>query len=858
MRRRVKAGQWALFILTAQTALLWLAPPVRAQLNENCTVSVLNRTIQVNHDGTWVLPNIPANFGPVRARATCVANGMTQFGQSDFFTIPTNGSVNVPPIVLGSTTPIPNSMTITLPTTTLTQADATSHLTVTATYADGTSKNVTPAAAGTIYTISNPAQATVSADGMVTAVTSGTVVIQAVNEGTQGIISVQVLLAGASHGGIPDSWAIANGLDPNDSAMPFEDPDHDGLTNLQEFQAGTDPHNGDTDGDGLTDGQEVLLYHTNPLLFSTDGTGISDGIEVQTGTLGATFGAKLAAALSSLEVKPSNFNLAVNSSVGQASVQLTVLGHLIDGKTILDLTSTSKGTNYASSDLTICNFGAPDGNVFAGSNGSCTISVTNSGFTATALGVVGSFSPTPLSWVSIPGYANNVAVNGDYAYVAAGSAGLQIVDVSDRTKPKVVSAVPTPGNADDVQVLGYYAYVADGPSGIQIVDVTNPLLPVLVGGYKTPGEAWNLSVSEGIAYVADGTAGLQVINVSNPAAPVGMRALPLPGTIKALDIDPLRKLVAAVGDTGLFTISLANPIAPALVGSLNYGGSPQDITLKGNFAFVADSSISLVSVDITNPAAPVFGKSGDVNLAGELYDVIVEGNLALGAAINFVNTGVTITDISNPPALQPRSILYFPPGDARGFRAFDKGTGLAADGANLYLTTDFTNGTGQRNKNGVTGDTRLYIGQYMPSQDANGIPPTASITAPAAGATVARGGQLQITVQATDDVAVKSVNILVNGQIVFTTTSAPYQFMYKIPANATTLTIGAQAIDFGGNVGTAAAVTVTAVLRAPVSFVVTPANPSIALGTTQQFTAIENYDRRRFRQHSVLSAARQR
>ncbi len=58
------------------------------------------------------------------------------------------------------------------------------------------------------------------------------------------------------------------------------DPDHDGLSNREEKELGTDPHNPDTDGDGLTDGDEVHKYHTNPLKADTDGDGLSDGDEV--------------------------------------------------------------------------------------------------------------------------------------------------------------------------------------------------------------------------------------------------------------------------------------------------------------------------------------------------------------------------------------------------------------------------------------------------------------------------------------------------------------------------------------------------------------------------------------------------
>ena len=61
------------------------------------------------------------------------------------------------------------------------------------------------------------------------------------------------------------------------------DRDHDGLTDEEEVDLGTDKTKADTDGDGLKDGDEQA-YNTNPLVKDTDGDGYNDNTEIQAGT----------------------------------------------------------------------------------------------------------------------------------------------------------------------------------------------------------------------------------------------------------------------------------------------------------------------------------------------------------------------------------------------------------------------------------------------------------------------------------------------------------------------------------------------------------------------------------------------
>lgn len=102
-------------------------------------------------------------------------------------------------------------------------------------------------------------------------------------------------LVDSDNDGMEDSWEVSNGLNVgvDDSALD-EDANGgaDGLTNIEEFNRGTDPQDSDTDNDGLIDGVETdtKLFvsasntGTDPLVMDTDGDSFDDGFEVDEGS----------------------------------------------------------------------------------------------------------------------------------------------------------------------------------------------------------------------------------------------------------------------------------------------------------------------------------------------------------------------------------------------------------------------------------------------------------------------------------------------------------------------------------------------------------------------------------------------
>ena len=84
--------------------------------------------------------------------------------------------------------------------------------------------------------------------------------------------------------GLPDAWEERWFGEGNLTQGADDDPDIDGLTNLEEFEfnQNLDPSSADTDADGLNDGREVNTESTDPLDDDSDDDTLTDGDEVIT------------------------------------------------------------------------------------------------------------------------------------------------------------------------------------------------------------------------------------------------------------------------------------------------------------------------------------------------------------------------------------------------------------------------------------------------------------------------------------------------------------------------------------------------------------------------------------------------
>jgi len=181
------------------------------------------------------------------------------------------------------------------------------------------------------------------------------------------------------------------------------------------------------------------------------------------------------------------------------------------------------------------------------------------------------------------------------AYIAGGSSGFQLVDITNPQSPQLMGSVDTPGNAESVAISGIYAYVADRSSGLQVIDISNPQNPQIVGNVSLPGNAVGVVISDSHAYVIlDAGSSLQVIDLSNPASPQIVGSVELPEGALDLTVSGSYVYVAA-RVAGAQVIDVTDPTTPQIVGGVMMIATPSSIGLannvavSSNYAYVTES-----------------------------------------------------------------------------------------------------------------------------------------------------------------------------------------------------------------------------------------------------------------------------
>lgn len=296
----------------------------------------------------------------------------------------------------------------------------------------------------------------------------------------------------------------------------------------------------------------------------------------------------------------------------------------------------------------------------------------------------------------------DVAISGSYAFVADADAGLQVLDFSDPAKPKQIGGRRMPGHTHGVMLAGHHAYIADGEEGLQIIDVSNPFEPQEISRIDTPGFAESVTVSGNFAYVADGTGGLQIIDVSNPANLQALGRHDSNGYVWRAAVSSNRVFLAA-GEAGLEVIDVANRNAPKLLAHIDGDGSVFDVAISDNYAYAVGSLFGksgLLVIDTSNPTVPRLvanigwsSNSGGLTIADDYAYVAWDGQ------------GLWIVDLADPTHPQRAGFYPLP-------LIYEKAPNKIAVSGNIVVVADGRAGISIIDTSRTPNPRRAEVGQY--------------------------------------------------------------------------------------------------------------------------------------------------
>lgn len=290
------------------------------------------------------------------------------------------------------------------------------------------------------------------------------------------------------------------------------------------------------------------------------------------------------------------------------------------------------------------------------------------------------------------GYANDLVANENHIYIANGSAGVAIVDITAPATPALISSVDTSTNNEDpfevltggeAKAVAYangHIYVADGLRGLTVISVSGSFDHHAPGNClstsdpngrgcrfrETRGQAHGIALAPTIGpnyvLVADGkttsdlgqTSGLAVVELLQPGNP---------GPRQPYDeemMNPSRWYwdfgdvfdVAVVGDyayvthaTGLGVVDMTDPNPyPPSTASPDWMHYSDGIDVSDQVAYIAATDNGLALIDVANPMQPRLLREIPLGIC---WDVKVSDNVAY--VVN-EGAGLAMVEVSDPTA----------------------------------------------------------------------------------------------------------------------------------------------------------------------------------------------------------------
>ena len=219
----------------------------------------------------------------------------------------------------------------------------------------------------------------------------------------------------------------------------------------------------------------------------------------------------------------------------------------------------------------------------------------------------------PFPPLDTEGISNRIWLEGDTAYVCDGPNGLVLASIEEGAQVDTVRTLKASDLAYEVDSDDQFAYVAAGRAGLKILnlninDETEDHLAIH-GEYDTPGEVRGLMVQDGFAFLADGSRGLHIVDVYNPAIPTMYGQYWNSETDTCYDVavyneDGSSYALLAYGKIGMMVVDYSG-FEFIKKHEINTPGIARKIKVQENRAFLADSSGVYVYNIIDLPGIPV-------------------------------------------------------------------------------------------------------------------------------------------------------------------------------------------------------------------------------------------------------------